>query len=138
MASVKSVSEYIAAQPKALQPTLRRVRGIIRKAVPDAEEIISYQIPAYRLHRRIVVFFAGWAKHFSLYPAGDPLVEKFGKELAPYEIRRGTIRFPLDKPIPATLIERIAKYRAKKIIAGTKRVPTSKPAPRKTAKRARR
>lgn len=138
MARVKSVSEYIATQPKALQPTLRRVRGIIRKAVPEAEEIISYQIPAYRLHRRIVVFFAGWAKHFSLYPAGDPLVEKFGKELARYEIRRGTIRFPLDQPIPAKLIARIAKYRAQKIIAGTKKAPASRPARRKAVKRARR
>src|SRR5215472_6648713 len=123
MASAKTVSGYIEAQPKALQPILRRVRAIIRKAVPDAEEIISYQIPAYRLHRRIVVFFAGWTKHFSLYPAGDPLVEKFGKELAPYEIRRGTIRFPLDRPIPAKLIERIAKYRAKKIAHAAKKPP---------------
>jgi len=138
MPSVNTVNEYIAAQPKAVQTALRRVRAIIRKAVPDAEEIISYKIPAYRLHRRIILFFAGWTHHYSLYPAGDTVVAKFGKQLQPYDVRRGTIRFPLDEPVPAKLIERIAKFRAKAIAGNQKGSSTSKTAARKTPKRVRR
>src|SRR5258708_7207180 len=91
----KSVDEYIASQPKAVQGVLRRVRSVIRKAVPEAEEVISYQIPTYKLPGGPVLYFAGWTEHFSLYPAGDEIVAKFKDELAPYKISKGTIRFPL-------------------------------------------
>ena len=67
----KSVDEYIASQPEAVQGVLERVRSTIRKAVPGAEEVISYQIPAYKLHGRAVLYFAGWKQHYSLYPATD-------------------------------------------------------------------
>jgi uncharacterized protein YdhG (YjbR/CyaY superfamily) len=109
----KSVDEYIATQPKGVQPTLRQVRGIIRKAVPGAAEVISYQIPAYKLPGGAVIYFAGWKEHYSLYPATAPLVAALQKELAPYEVSKGTIRFPLSQPVPTKLIERIAKFRAK-------------------------
>jgi uncharacterized protein YdhG (YjbR/CyaY superfamily) len=71
------------------------------------------KIPAYRMNGDRVLFFAGWKKHYSLYPAGDRLIAAFKSELAPYKINKGTIRFPLSDPIPAKLIERIAKFRAK-------------------------
>ena len=109
---VESVTAYIAKQPKAVQMILRRVRGIIRKAMPGAEETISYQIPAYKLHGSVVIYFAGWKQHYSLYPATGPLVEALGDELAPYRISKGTIRFPLSEPVPGKLIERIVKFRA--------------------------
>ena len=109
----KSVDEYIASQPSAVQGVLKRVRSAIRKAVPGAEEVISYQIPAYKLRGGYVLYFAGWKEHYSLYPAGDRLVAAFKKELAPYKLSKGTIRFPLSQPVPAKLIERIAKFRAK-------------------------
>lgn len=109
----KSVDEYIATHPEDVQAILQRVRRTIRKAVPGAEEVISYQIPAYRLHGGAVLYFAGWKEHFSLYPATDGVVEEFGEELAPYKVSKGTIRFPLSQPVPAKLIERIAKFRAK-------------------------
>ncbi len=109
----KSVDEYVARHPEDVQAILQRVRRTIRKAVPDAEEEISYQIPAYRLHGVPVMYFAGWKRHYSLYPAGDGLVERFKDELAPYEVSKGTIRFPLGQPVPVTLIEPIAKFRAK-------------------------
>ena len=109
----KSVTEYIAAQPAAVRGVLKRVRSIIRKAMPAADEVISYQIPAYKLNGRAVLYFAGWAQHYSIYPSTDPLVEAFKEELAPYEISKGTIRFPLSEPVPAKLIEGIAKFRVR-------------------------
>jgi uncharacterized protein YdhG (YjbR/CyaY superfamily) len=108
----KSVDEYIASRPLAVQSVLKRVRGIIRKALPKAGEVISYQIPAYRLHGEVVIYFAGWKEHYSIYPAGDRLAAAFKDELEPYKLSKGTIRFPLSEPIPARLIERIAKFRA--------------------------
>jgi len=111
----RSVDEYIASQPEATQAVLERVRSTIRKAVPGAEEVISYQIPAFKLPGGTGVFFAGWKKHFSLYPASAPLVAAFKNDLAPYEVSKGTIRFPLGEPVPAKLIERIAKFRAREV-----------------------
>ena len=111
----KSVDEYIASRPAAVRSVLKRVRSIIRKAVPKADEVLSYQIPTYKLNGRAVVFFAGWSEHYSLYPSNDRLVAAFKKELAQYEISKGTIRFPLSEPVPVKLIERIAKFRAKEV-----------------------
>jgi uncharacterized protein YdhG (YjbR/CyaY superfamily) len=113
----KSVDEYIAAQPEALHPILERVRGAIRKALPGAEEKISYQIPAYKMNGGIVLYFAGWKQHYSIYPAIGRLVEQFKDDLAPYELSKGTIRFPLSRPVPVRLISRIAKFRAKEVAA---------------------
>jgi len=110
----KTVDEYIRSQPGAVQAILEQVRSAIREAIPEAEEVISYQIPAFKLHeRRPVLYFAGWKEHYSLYPAGTRLVEAFKDELAPYQVSKGTIRFPLSEPVPVKLIERIAKFRAK-------------------------
>jgi uncharacterized protein YdhG (YjbR/CyaY superfamily) len=114
----RSVDEYIASQPEATQAVLKRVRSIIRKALPGAEEVISYQIPAYKLPGGAVVYFAGWKQHYSLYPASGPLVKAFKADLAPYEVSKGTIRFPLGEKVPAKLIERIAKFRAKEVAEG--------------------
>lgn len=110
---IKSMAGYIAAQPAAARAALKRVRSAIRKAMPKAEEVISYGIPAYNLNGRVVIFFAGWKRHYSIYPATDGLAEAFKDELASYEISKGTIRFPLSEPVPVRLIERIAKFRAK-------------------------
>jgi uncharacterized protein YdhG (YjbR/CyaY superfamily) len=111
----KSVDEYIASQPEAMQGILGRVRTAIRKAVPEAEGVISYQIPAYKLHGRIVVFFAGWKEHWALYPASGTAVAAFKDELSAYAISKGTIRFPLSNPVPVKLIGRIVKFRAKEV-----------------------
>ena len=114
----QSVDEYIASRPEAAQTTLKRVRSIIRKALPAAEEAISYQIPAYKLRGQAVVYFAGWKQHYALYPTSAALVKAFKSELAPYELSKGTIRFPLGETVPAKLIERIAKFRAKEVAEG--------------------
>ena len=111
---IASVSQYIAAQPKSSQPVLRRIRSTIRKAVPKAEEVISYGIPAYKLNGQRVIYFAGWKDHYSLYPANRRLVAAFKDKLAPYEVNnKGTVRFPLSEPVPVGLIAAIAKFRAK-------------------------
>jgi uncharacterized protein YdhG (YjbR/CyaY superfamily) len=112
-ADLESVDEYIARQPEGAQATLSRVRSTLRKALPGAEEVISYQIPAYRLHDTHVVYFAAWKRHYSLYPATGRLVAAFEDDLAPYEVSKGTIRFPISEPVPAKLIGRIARFLAK-------------------------
>ncbi len=117
---VDTVDAYIARQPQDVQRVLKRVRSIIRKAVPGGEEVISYAIPAYKLRGNTVLFFAGWKEHYSLYPAGEELDAEFKGELARYKRSKGTVRFPLSEPIPAKLIERIAKFRAKRIAESEK------------------
>jgi uncharacterized protein YdhG (YjbR/CyaY superfamily) len=111
----KSVDEYIGAQPEDSRPALEHVRNTIRKAVPNAEEVMAYQIPTYKLNGKAVIYFAGWKRHFSLYPATAGVVAEFGEDLLPYEIDKGTIRFPLSTDVPASLISRIAKHRAKEV-----------------------
>jgi uncharacterized protein YdhG (YjbR/CyaY superfamily) len=114
---VDSVTEYIAAQPQAVQPVLERLRSVIRKAVPGAEEVISYKMPTYKIGGRVILHIAAWKNHVSLYPCTEPLIAAFRKELEPYELNhKGTVRFPLSKPIPVKLIERIAKFRAKEVV----------------------
>jgi uncharacterized protein YdhG (YjbR/CyaY superfamily) len=111
----KTVDDYIALQPEATRRVLERVRATLRKALPRAEEVISYQIPAYKMPGGAVIYFAGWKQHYSLYPASARVAETFEKELAPYRVSKGTIRFPLSEPIPVRLIERIARLRAKEV-----------------------
>ena len=77
---------------------------------------ISYRIPTYKLNGRYVIYFAGWKKHYSLYPANERLVAAFKDDLAPYEVNdKGTIRFPLAKPVPVKLIASLAKFRAREV-----------------------
>jgi uncharacterized protein YdhG (YjbR/CyaY superfamily) len=124
----KSVDAYIASQPEAAREMLGRVRSTIRKALPGAEEVISYQIPAYKLNSGRVIYFAGWKQHYSLYPASERLVAAFKDELASCEVSKGTIRFPLSQPVPVKLIGRIAKFRAKEL---AEREKAKTPAPKK-------
>jgi uncharacterized protein YdhG (YjbR/CyaY superfamily) len=125
--TVKSVDGYIASQPKEVQRLLERVRATIAKAVPGAEEQISYGIPAFKLHGRPVLYFAGWKQHYSLYPSTAPLIAAFRKELAPYEVNnKGTIRFPLSEPVPVKLIAALAKFRAKEVAANVQAKGTSR------------
>jgi len=112
----KSVDEYISAQPEELRDALQRVRSTIRKAVPEAAEVISYKMPTYKLRGNRVLYFAGWKQHYALYAATDSVVAAFKNELAPYEVDKGTIRFPLSAPVPVKLIERIAKFREKEVV----------------------
>jgi uncharacterized protein YdhG (YjbR/CyaY superfamily) len=111
----RSVDEYIAAQPRSVRSQLERVRGAILKAVPKAEEMISYQMPFYRLNGGRLIYFAAWKKHYSLYPATRTLLAAFQDDLAPYEIEKSTIRFSYSRPVPGGLIGRMAKFRAREL-----------------------
>lgn len=116
MTKPENVDAYLAAQPEAAREVLQIVRQTLRGALPDAEEVISYQIPAYRLPGGTAIFFAGWKRHWSLYPAGKELVAAFREELKPYKVNeKGTIQFPLDQPVPVELVERIAAFRRKEL-----------------------
>jgi uncharacterized protein YdhG (YjbR/CyaY superfamily) len=112
---VASVREYLASKPKESRASLEAVRRAIRKALPNADEGLAYQIPAYTLNGVGVLYFAGWKSHYSIYPVSDALVEAFATELAPYERSKGTLKFPLSEPVPVRLIERIAKFRARQL-----------------------
>jgi uncharacterized protein YdhG (YjbR/CyaY superfamily) len=109
----QSVDEYIAAQREPVHAVLERVRAAILKALPGAEETISYNMPTYTLRGNFIIHFAAWKRHFSLYPASPKLIWSFKKEIAAAKIVKNTIRFPLDEPVPTALIERIAKFRVK-------------------------
>lgn len=111
MKTAASVSEYIATADPQAKKALRDIRKTIRDAAPKAEEVISYQIPGYKYHG-MLVFFAAWKNHISLYPAPWS-AESLKKEMAAYEGSKGTIKFPLDKPMPLTLIKKMVKYRVK-------------------------
>lgn len=111
-----TVDEYLAAQPDTVRPFLEKVRAAILKALPKAEERISYQIPAYKLPAGYVIYFAGFKQHYSIFPARPALIAAFKEELAPYEFNnKGTIRFPLTGRVPVGLIGRIAKFRAREL-----------------------
>lgn len=111
----KSVDHYIAAQPEAVRGILETVRGAIRTALPGADEVISYQIPAYKLSGGAALYFGGWKQHYSLYPVTESIRTALGKELGGYEMSKGTVRFPFSEAVPVKLIGRIAKLRAKEV-----------------------
>lgn len=130
----KSVDDYIAAQPEASRPVLETVRQALRAALPDADEVISYQIPAYRMPGGTVLHFAGWKEHYSLYPIHGELIEVFAKDLEPYEYNeKGTLRLRLDAKVPVRLIGRLAKFRARQVADAKKARDAAKPAARKKA-----
>src|SRR6185436_5226124 len=111
MKAAASVDEYIdVAEPKA-KKALKDIRKTIKSAAPKAEEVISYQIPGYKYHG-MLVFFAAWKNHISLYPAPWK-AESLKEEMAAYEGSKGTIKFPIDEPMPLTLIKKMVKYRMK-------------------------
>jgi len=107
----KNIDDYIAGFPPDVQEILEKIRMTIRKAAPDAEETIKYQMPTFTLKGNLV-HFAAFKKHIGLYPAPTG-IEKFQKELSVYEGAKGSIRFPLGKPIPFDLISKIVKFRVK-------------------------
>ena len=110
------VDVYLDGQPDAVRALLEKVRAAIQRAVPEAEEAIAYQMPTFKLLGSPLLYFAGWREHYAIYPATAGVREAFGKELAKYDASgKGTIRFPLDQPVPVKLIAGIAKLRANEV-----------------------
>jgi uncharacterized protein YdhG (YjbR/CyaY superfamily) len=110
-----SIDEYIATCPEDIQKILKKIRATIKAAAPDAEEKISYQMPTFALKGNLV-HFAAFKNHIGFYPVPTG-IEKFKKELSVYEGAKGSVKFPLDKPIPYTLISKIVKFRVKENLA---------------------
>jgi len=107
----KNMDDYIAGYPKNVQDILEKIRMTIRKAAPDAEETIKYQIPTFTLKGNLV-HFGAFKDHIGFFPTPSA-IKKFKNELAAYEGAKGTVRFPLDRPIPFGLIGKIVKFRVK-------------------------
>jgi len=117
----KSADEYIKTFPADKQAILKQIREAIRKAVPEAEEVISYQIPAFRLATGWVFYYSMYTSHFSLAcPPPFAAFKEFAKELSGYKQSKSAVNFPLDEPVPVKLIDRMAKFQAAEIKAGTK------------------
>lgn len=104
-----NVDAYIAAFPEETQQQLEQMRTIIKKAAPDATETISYGIPAFKQHR-VLVYFAGYKNHIGFYPTSSG-IKVFAADMEKYKMSKGAVQFPIDKPLPATLISKIVKYR---------------------------
>ena len=127
----RSVDDYIAGQPEAVRPKLEKVRAAIRKAVPEAVECIGYRMPGYKLHGKPMLYFAGFQEHYSLFAASGSFFAALQEELRGYDVRKGTVRFPLAKPVPLKLITRIAKLRAAGIASTVKKPAASREKRRK-------
>jgi uncharacterized protein YdhG (YjbR/CyaY superfamily) len=107
----KTIDEYIATFPKNTQTVLQELRQVIRESAPEAEEAISYQMPAFK-QNGVLVWFAAFKNHIGFFPKTS-VIEAFKDELASYKVSKGTIRFTLDKPIPYELVRKIVKIRVK-------------------------
>lgn len=108
----KTIDEYLKTFPEDIQIILEKIRQTIRNAAPDAVEAISYQMPTFKLNGKNLVHFAAWKNHIGFYPTPSG-TETFQKELSPYARSKGSVQFPLDKPIPLDLVEKIVIFRVK-------------------------
>jgi uncharacterized protein YdhG (YjbR/CyaY superfamily) len=115
-----AIDEYIAGFPPETQKALAEVRALIREAAPEATETISYAIPTFDLRGRHLVHFAGYAKHIGFYPIPSGIAA-FKEELAAYKQGKGSVQFPLTKPMPTDLIRRIVEFRVEENVARTRK-----------------
>jgi uncharacterized protein YdhG (YjbR/CyaY superfamily) len=117
----QTVDEYVSTFPAPVRETLEKIRHTIKKAAPDAEEVISYQMPAYKYHG-MLIYFAGFKQHYSLFiPQPSKVYESFKDELSAYEIHKSTIRFPGDKPFPLELLSKITQLLVKNKLENLKK-----------------
>ncbi len=120
----KTVEQYLAAVPQPARGALNKVRATIRSVVPaETQEVISYGIPAFK-HKKVLVWYAAFADHCSLFPTAS-VIAKFKDELKRYRVSKGTIQFPTDKPLPATLLKKIVKMRLAEVEGNARRAPRS-------------
>jgi len=118
MKKASTISSYIAGFPDDLQLRLEQVRAAIRQAAPDAEEVISYGMPAFK-QGSVLVYFAGYAHHIGFYPTSSGIAA-FKNTISKYKWSKGAVQFPHDKPLPLALIKKITAYRLKAVIAKAK------------------
>lgn len=133
----KTPDEYIATFAEPVQRVLRQVQAAIRKGAPRADEVISYQVPAFRSDGGWVFYYSTHAKHYSLAcPPGGTFLETFADDLARYRRSKSAIQFPLDEPVPTKLITAMAKHRAREHADAAKARAAAKPAAKKPASKA--
>jgi uncharacterized protein YdhG (YjbR/CyaY superfamily) len=120
MKRAESVDAYLADLPDDVRATLEKVRRAIEAAAPQATETIAYGMPAFAYAGRPLVYFAAFKKHCSFFPGSYAVMEAFSEDLARYDIEKGTIRFPIGKPLPATLVKKIVKARIRETDAHPK------------------
>lgn len=112
---IKTIDEFISQYPFEVQAILQKIRAAIQKSAPGAEEAMAYGIPTFRLNGKNLVHFSAFKAHIGFYPTPSG-IEKFKKELSVYEGAKGSVRFPLTKPIPYALIGKIVQYRVKEVM----------------------
>ena len=112
---MKSVETYLKNLDSSQQAGLERVRSITKQVVPEAEEVISYGMPAFKYHKRILIYYAAHTHHMGIYPASDAMVETVGSKLKKFRTSKGTLQFTQDKPIPESLLKQIITFRQKEI-----------------------
>ena len=115
MAKYQNVDEYMAQLPDDRRAVMEQLRSTIRSAAPDATEVISYNMPAFRLRGRFLISYEAFKHHYSVFPWSDGMVEELGEEMKPYAVGKGTIRFPADKQIPLELVARIVGFRHREV-----------------------
>ncbi len=121
MAGPTGVDDYLAALPEDQRAALEKLRKTIRAAATEATETISYQMPTFKLRGRVLVYYAAFKDHCSLFPASEAVMGALGEELKPYFSGKGTLRFTPDKPIPAALLKKIVKARIEENAARDRR-----------------
>lgn len=117
---ITTIGDYIATFPESTRVLMEELRGLIREAAPEAEETISYQMPAFKLNGNLV-YFAGYKNHIGFYPTGSG-ISAFIDQLSAYKTSKGTVQFPLDKPLPADLITKMVKFRVEENLKKLKKV----------------
>jgi uncharacterized protein YdhG (YjbR/CyaY superfamily) len=113
--SPKTIDEYLASVNANHRDALQKIREAIHAVAPNAEECISYGIPAFRLNGRSLVFFGAWANHCALYPGSAATLKKFRNELRDFQTSKGTLRFSPDNPLPVALVKKLVKARVAQI-----------------------
>ena len=111
----ETIDEYLTGVSAEHRVVLQKLRNAIRSVVPQAEECISYGIPAFRLNGRALVFFGAWASHCSFYPGSSATLKKFRTDLKDFRSSKGTLRFTADKPLPIALVKKLVKARVAEI-----------------------
>ncbi len=114
----RDTDQYIAAFPPEVKEGLETLRAAIREAAPESEEVISYNMPAFRL-KSVLVYFAAYKNHIGFYPTNNP-IKVFKKDLVKYHTSKGAIQFPIDEPLPLALVKRIVKFRVREVMIGKK------------------
>ncbi len=112
----KSIDEYQEVLPKEIQERLQTIRELVHKVAPRAEEVISYQIPAFKIDKKFLIYYSAFAKHLTLSsPWSQALLDEFATELKAMKVSKSAIQFPYDKPLPLDFIERLLRFRKKEV-----------------------